>query len=399
MRHPRFVRNPFTPVLTGATLVALLAGCPALAHAAELRARGLLDLVLSSGSEAREQNRFTQGDSNFDPYRVHLFVDAKVSPSLDVYLETILHEGFMNITADGAYAQWTPWADRDAHLQAGKVPWPIGTWGPRTYSDKNPLVGAPLMYQHHTSLAWNAPVASADALLDAAGRGDAGLAYADGVTGMPVVDDRWWDVGAVVLGSQRPFEYALGVMQGSPGWPVTTTDNTPGQTTLGRIGIAPAAGVRLGASGAWGTWMPDWFEYALPTGRSLRDYHEWIAMTDLELARGPIGLIGEGFLKGWQTAGTGTLRLGGGYLEGRVDAFDGGWLAARVETMRFGDVTPSNGIASPWDVPVDRIEAGIGYRVSRDVRVKLGLQRDVRHPFGAPREVRDLVALAASIRL
>ncbi len=397
MRPMRHVHALIAAALASALACFFVAAEPAMA--AELRVRGLLDLVLSSGTEAREENGYTQGDSNFDPYRVHLFLDAKVAPTLDVYVETILHEGAMNVTADGAYAQWTPWANHDAHLQAGKVPWPIGTWGPRTYSDKNPLVGAPLMYQYHTSLAWNAPLASVDALVANAGTGGYGLGYAYGVTGMPVIDDRWWDVGAVVLGSRRPFEYALGVMQGSPGWPVTAGDDTPGQTTLGRLGIVPTAGVRVGASGAYGTWMPDWFAYTLPPGRTLRDYHEWIAMSDVELSRGPLELRGEAFLKGWQTQSAGTLRLGGGYAEGRVDAFEGGWLAARWEALRFGDVTPSSGIARPWDDPIDRLEVGAGYRVSRDVRVKLAFQRNVRRPPGAKLEVCDVLALAASIRL
>jgi hypothetical protein len=383
--------------LTIALFISLLA--PAAANGTELRAHGLLDLVLSSGDEARYTNLHTQGDSNFDPYRVHLFVDAKVSPTLDVYLETILHEGYMPIVADGAYAQWTPWADRDAHLEAGKVPWPIGTWAARTYSDRNPLVGMPLMYQYHTSLAWNALAADADELVASAGAGQAGLDYADGVTGMPVVDDRWWDVGAVVLGSQRPFEYAFGVLQGSPGWPVTTVDDTPGQTLLGRIGLLPSPGVRVGASAAWGTWMPDWFSFRLPPGKSPRDYHEGLAMGDLELSRGPWELRSEAFLKQWETSTAGTLHLHGGYAEGRLGVGDGGWLAARYDVLRFADVTTSAGVRRPWDDAVDRLEACAGYRVSRDLRLKAAFQRDILHPFGAKDVTRDLYALSASIRL
>src|SRR5262245_11872367 len=107
-------------------LATLLA--PATAPAADVRVHGLLDLLLSSGDIARQSNLLTQGDSNFDPYRLHVFVEARVSPALDVYLESIVHEGLSSLRADGAYAVWTPWANHDAHLEAGKVPWPIGTW-------------------------------------------------------------------------------------------------------------------------------------------------------------------------------------------------------------------------------------------------------------------------------
>jgi len=384
----------FVPFVLAATL---LAAAPA--RATELRAHGLLDLVLASGDAALDGNRFTQGDSNFDPYRLHLFVDAKVSPTIDVYLESILHEGGTPIGADGAYAQWTPWAERDAHLEAGKIPWPIGTWAARAYSDQNPLVGTPLMEQYHTSLAWNVPVASVDALVAAAGKGPSGVGYASGVTGMPVLDDRWWDVGAVVLGSQRPFEYALGVTQGSPGWPVGGEDVTPGQTVLGRFGLAPVAGLRAGVSGSWGTWMPEWFAASLPDGGSTRDYHEGLGMADLELSRGPWELHSEGFLKTWDTQNAGTLHVRGGYAEARLGIGAGAWLAARYGVMRFGDVTTSAGVTRPWDDGVDRLEAGVGYRVSHDVRVKAAFQRDVTHPWAADAQASDLVALTASIRL
>ena len=217
----------------------------------------MLDLTLSSGTNARDLNAWTQGDSNFDPYRVHMFVDGAVTQTMSVYLETILHEGFAGLRADGAYAQWTPWPNRDLHVQAGKLPWAIGTWEPRGYSDKNPLIGAPLMYQYHTSLAWDVPTTSIDQLVASAGTGETGIVYGtQPATGLTVVDDRYWDVGVVAVGSHRPFEFSLGTMQGSPGWPVTDPDDTPGQTTLGRLGLMPAPGVRVGVSGAWGTWVP-----------------------------------------------------------------------------------------------------------------------------------------------
>jgi hypothetical protein len=369
------------------------------APAAELRARGILDMTLSSGTEARVLNGTTQGDSNFDPYKVLLFVDAAVTPTITVSLWMNLHEGVAGLRADGAYAQWTPWPDRDLHLQAGKIPWPIGTWEARSYSHHNPLIGAPLMYQYHNSLAWNLPTTSVDQLVASAGTGQQGLAYGpDAAFGMTVVDVRYWDVGVVALGAKRPFEFSVGTMQGSPGWPVTDSDDTPGQTVLGRVGLLPTPGLRAGVSGAWGNWQPESFAPLLPPGRSLRDYHEWTAMWDLEASRGRWELHGEGYLKGWQTMLTGNLRLGGGYAETRVEVAGGAWLAARWETMRFSGVRTSAGVTRPWDNDVDRMESGIGYRVSRDVNVKASLQRHVRYGFADKATVRDLVAFATSVR-
>ena len=392
-------RSRISIVMTSTLVLAAALTLTTIAPAAELRARGILDMTLSSGTEARVLNGTTQGDSNFDPYKVLLFVDAAVTPTISVYLWMNLHEGVAGLRADGAYAQWTPWLDRDLHVQAGKLPWPIGTWEARGYSNHNPLVGTPLMYQYHTSLTWNMPTTSIDQLVASAGTGQQVLAYGSDVTfGMPVVDVRYWDVGVVALGAKRPFEFSVGTMQGSPGWPVTGHDNTPGQTVLGRVGLLPAPGLRVGVSGAWGTWQPEWFAPLLPSGGSLRDYHEWTAMSDLEISRGRWELHGEGYLKGWQTILTGTLRVGGGYAETRVEVPGGAWIAARWEAMRFSDVHTAAGVTRPWDNDIDRLETGVGYRVSRDVNVKASFQRNVMHGFAEKATVGDLFALATSVR-
>jgi hypothetical protein len=121
-------------------------------------------------------------------------------------------------------------------------------------------------------------------------------------------------------------------------------------------------------------------------------------MADLELMRGRWELRGETFLKYWETVTTGTLRTHGGYAEARVGIAGGAWLAARAELMRFSDVTTSGGIARPWDDGVDRYEAGIGYRVTREVQVRLVGQRNVQHPYGTAVTTEDLGTLATSIR-
>ena len=89
------------------------------AAAPEMKLRGLLDLGLVSSVKGDSLNRLTFGDSNFDPYRLRLFLDARLSPHLELHAQTILHVGMNVIRADGAYALWTPWLDRDLSLEAG----------------------------------------------------------------------------------------------------------------------------------------------------------------------------------------------------------------------------------------------------------------------------------------
>lgn len=380
--------------LLGAVVAALLA-LPLPAHATETRLRGLLDMALSSSDSVRALGRLTMGDSNLDAYRLRLFLDARLSPQLEVHVQTILHEGLASLRADGAYALWTPLAGHDLSLEAGKIPSLIGVYAPRAYSDQNWLMGTPLLYHYHTSLPWGAPVTGPDELVGIAGEaqpnGDPAMGY------LPVVDERWWDTGAAVLGSERTVEYALGVTQGSPSWPSPGRDDTPGQTLAGRVGWVPVAGVRVGVSGADGTWMPWWFSYALPAGRSLRDYRERTLMTDLELARGALEFRAEGVVRDWETLTTGTLTARGGYAEARWGFANGSWLALRSEALRFSRVDATSG-RQPWDAPVDRTEAVFGVRVTREVRLKLGAQRNVRYRFGASRLTDDGLLAALGIR-
>ena len=375
-----------------------LAVLPGVAAAGpEMKLRGLLDLGLVSSVTGDSLNRLTFGDSNFDPYRLRLFLDARLSPHLELHAQTILHEGMNVIRADGAYALWTPWLDRDFSLEAGKIPWPIGTYAPRAYSDHNALIGSPLIYQYRTSLAWATPALSVDQQVAKAGTGQ----FLHDVTQhpyLPVVDERWWDVGAVILGSQRPLEFSLGVTQGSPSWPSPGSDNTPGNTWLGRLGLLPVPGVRIGVSGADGTWIPSWYAFALPPGADVRDYHETTLMGDAEVQRGPFELRGEGVRRHWQTVRTGTLGVDGGYGEARWSFPNGAWLAARGEAIRFSDVTTSAAVTRPWDDDVDRYEGVLGFRVTEAVRAKLGFQRTRRHPFAAPVLEDDLLAGSLSIR-
>src|SRR5262249_32569930 len=203
-----------------AVAAALLALAPAQARAGEnteIRWRGLLDVALTERGEAYDLNLLTRGDASFDAYGLRLFADGQVGQRIGIFTQIVLRDA-SGVYVEGAYATITPDPGRDLHLLAGKVPWAIGTYAPRSYSHRNPLVGTPLMYQYHSTLVWYAIPPSADALLAEAGSGQFGVGYGFGGFGMPVADDSYWDVGVTVTGSQRPLEYAAGMVMGTPGW-------------------------------------------------------------------------------------------------------------------------------------------------------------------------------------
>jgi len=352
---------------------ALLAPLPA--SASDIEIRGLLDLVASEHSQAQALNTLARGDSPFDSYGVRLFVNGRASDHLAVYSQFVLRDATTPYV-DGAYVLWSPWETHDAHVLAGKIPWAIGTYAPRTYSNKNPLIGAPLIYQYHTSLVWYALPANADMLIHAAGTGQYGVNYfgAPMSRGMAIVDDSYWDVGVTVTGSERPLEYALGVTSGTPGWATPGQDENSGKTVLGRLGLAPLPILRVGVSGAYGPYLVDELQSTLPPGKNVNDYRQELAMADAEILVGHLELRGEGAWNIWQTPTLGDLHVRAGYAEAKYALPFGAYLAGRFDRMRFGEIADSSGDMVPWDSNVDRYEVGGGYRFDRNVLLKVVYQ-------------------------
>jgi hypothetical protein len=363
--------------------------------ASDLRVHGLLDLVAAQRSDAHELNTLTRGDSSFDPYGLRVFIESSVNQQLEVFGQVVLRDG-ANPYVDGAYVLFTPLAGHDTHLSAGKIPWPIGTFGPRTYSNRNPLIGAPLLYQYHTTLLWYEVVPSADALLAAAGTGQYGVdyfGYTEGL-GMPVVDDSYWDVGITASGSEGPVEYSLGITAGTPGWGSTTKDENSGKTILGRIGLAPIPGLRFGVSGALGPYLVEGLESQLLPTQDVNGFYQQLAMADLEFSTGHMELRAEGAWNTWQTPTVGDLRVTTGYLEAKYSLPFGAFAAGRFDGMRFSEIADSTGARRSWDSNLTRWELGAGYRIDRDIVAKLVYQ----HTAMEGSDVRpSLVAAQASI--
>lgn len=366
------------------------------AHATEFQFHGLLDVTAAERGPAYEQNVLTRGDSPFDGYTLRLFCDGRINDRLQLYSQGMLRDATAPYV-DGAYLQFTPWPERDLHLQAGKVPWAIGTYGPRTYSNRNPLVGAPLLYQYHTSFVWYEVVPTADQMLRAAGTGQYGVnyfGYAEG-RGAPLVDDCYWDVGATLLGSARPLEYAIGVVNGTPGWGSTSQDENAAKSVLGRVGLAPLPGARFGVSGSYGAYLNSSKNPKLPPGRSAEDYHQILGMADLELLAGHAEFRAEGAYNVWETPFLGDLHAKSGYAELKYTLPAGTFVAGRWDALRFGEITNGAGASRPWDWNVSRVEAGAGYRFNRDVTAKVVWQRTRLET--APGSQRDLSLVAAQL--
>jgi hypothetical protein len=344
---------------------------PGTALAVDARVHGLLDVVLAGKTEAIEYNTLWMGDTRFDTYGARIFVDGAVTDRIQVFTQLLVEEA-IGVRAMGAYAMFDPWKARDIHVIAGLTPYLVGTMDARAYSDKNPLIGLPLLYQHHTSLHWDQVPATTDELLSQAGLEYRGSSFGGGYPypGLAVVYLNWWDFGVGLIGSARPFEFALGIENGVPSWPDPTRDSNEGKGLQGRIGIAPSPALRFGVSGAYGPYLADNLATPLAPGQTAEDYNQVLGMVDAEWSAGHFELRGEGYHNTWQTPTVGDLNVAGFYAESKWTLPAGFYVAGRYEIMRFSDVKDSSGESKPWDTDWDRGEVGVGYRLARGVLLK-----------------------------
>lgn len=366
------------------TLIALaLAGSGSgFASAAPVRVHSLLDLTATTRGDALTSNWDSPFESPFDPYKLRVFAEATPGANLEVDVQALYQET-PGLRLIGAYIQYTPWPDRDLHLAAGKIPWFLGTYAARAYSDKNPLVGTPLMYQYRAGLGWFVPPANMDALLATTDGGAAGVGNPRFAGGMPVLWEGWWDVGIVALGSARPFEGAFGVITGAPGWATAGEEENSGKSWIGRVGVTPIPALRVGVSGSTGPYLNDFAGAFLPPGKTVNDYDQELVMGDAELQFGHAELRGETFRNVWETPTVGNLRTSGYYVEGKYTLAAGLYAAGRWDILRFSKVVDSGGNPRPWHQDVNRAEVGLGYRLSRAVLAKAVYQRFTRRALSS----------------
>lgn len=367
-------RSAFARTLVVACGVAL--SSPAFAAGAtDFKWHGMLDIAFAERTRAYQLNVLERGDNPFDLYRLRLFAESQPNDRLQVIGQFVVADA-SGLYVDGAYAIFTPSLQRDIHLMAGKLPWAVGTWAPRTYSNRNPLIASPLMYQNHTTLLWYDMPPNADKLLGTAGAGAINVNYfgfPEG-RGMPIVDDSYWDVGVTLTGSVRPVEFAVGGASGSPSWGSTERDDNSGKSILGRIGFAPLPGLRAGVSGSYGPYMLQSLNAKLPAGKRVDDYPQKLLMADLEVLVGHLELRSEAARNIWATANVGELSVNSAYAELKYLLDSGVYLAGRWDTERFGKIQSSSGAMLPWDWNATRGDVGVGYRISRDATAKVAWQ-------------------------
>lgn len=347
-------------------LMLLLVLVPVAVHAAEVNLRVLADVVVSGDDGLEGLNRMRTQDSYSDFLHTRVFLDAGTERTA-VFAQLVLSDTAVEqVRIFGAYIQHQIFEAQELYVQAGKIPNPMGTWGPRTYADHNPLVGLPLGYFWQSGL----PVTSVPATIDDL------VANADQATtyGAMMLYDNCWNDGIALVGTRDWLSGELAVTRGAPGNPVSGHAKNDALAVQARVGLAPIPEVEVDLSYGRGAYLNSTASADLGPGQSVNEYMQDIFVGSLHLSRGYFDFHGELFLNHYQTP----LRdagLGSWSTTGQLEwAFAAGWYAAvRYDLLRFEEVETTAGKMA-WDTDIDRIEGGVGYHFSRNFMVKAVVQ-------------------------
>lgn len=368
-------RSPSSLVPTALVLalaVATLFLRPASA-AAQIQISGQIDLTAVTGDDDRGVNDAFRRDDPFNPYRARLFAQHWVSDRVGVFAE-VLFDSESGPRLNGAYVVVNEVTGRSwLNARAGVAPSLIGTFGLRSsYFNANPLVGVPMVWQYRTTLDGSGR-ATADDLLR---RKQANTAF------LPMLYDPCWNLQWELLGEAGMFEYSAGITSGSMSNPLGALE-ADGIQALARVGVEPEPGIRVGVSGGIGPYIgggsrdPNLTAPDFPGGPE--DYDQRLFGYDVEISRGRLQLISEGYRSTWEAPLIAEdLTATGAYVEARYDFLPRWTGAARVGFMGFSEITPGGAGATPtgWDDDVLRYETALTYRWSREVHLRVDWQHN-----------------------
>ncbi|GAB4326555.1 MAG: hypothetical protein Kow0074_21230 [Candidatus Zixiibacteriota bacterium] len=325
---------------------------------AQFYVSGMLAMVARNADVANQHNRTNAGFSTFDATYGRVFFDGRVTDRLSAFVQLYLGMNYSPFV-NGAYIRYDH--SEKWHLEAGLIPLPVGLWGPRTYPDKNPLVGVPLMYQYKTGLMVNNGLQQTpEEILSQRGTSQA----------VPIVYDFCWNTGIHGYGSVGPFDFGLALQTGSLGSPSREiTYDYP--NVQAHISWVPGPGLTIGGWAATGAYLGPAVESQLPAGQTLEDYHQQTIGGLAHAAQGHWDIFAEALFNRFQHPFLGDLDATGGYLDVRY-GFAPKWFGAvRIEGMTFSRFARSiDPQERYWEYPLARLEFGLGHRMTHKTMLK-----------------------------
>jgi hypothetical protein len=307
--------------------------------------------------------------------RMRLMLEARLPARVELLGEIRAENDLLN--APALFVRWRPWASKPLHLQAGRLPLTIGAFARRAYGSDNLLVGVPLVYQYLTSVRPDALPQSADDVLRMRARGWR-PSYPLGSTrlapGLPLVAYSRGDTGLQAQWTADTWTMAAAITRGTAADP-RVRDNNGGVTLSSRVATMRPWGLTAGVSASHGSWIAKDVQALLPASQQQRSTSQTLFGVDAEFARGHWIFRAEWWRSRFSVPTlTDTLTANGGFAEARY-RFQPRWqVSLRGDRLTFSRLAGQTLASSPWDAPMWRAEAALGYRVSRHLDLRAGYQ-------------------------
>ena len=337
---------------------------------AQMQISGLSDILLKNAEESDVTNLTFRGLSNFHSLRTRLFFDGIIDRDVFLFVQVLIDNADV-FQLYAAYARFQNLSGPKLNLQLGLIPSTIGSFAPRTYSDKNPLVGVPLLYNFHTalvprSLGSSGTLAELSAAKDTRSRG-----------GLPVIYDACWNTGIEIYGSAGNLDYSFGMLSGSVSKPtVEQSKDMPQFTSHLVYNFGP--GFKFGASAYYGPYLFDdiFGEGDMLDNASFKssDYINAGVGYELYFAKRYLEIYSEAFYSTWEYPGLPDLDLISGYFEFKYKFRPRWYVAGRFGLSEPGEIETAPGINEKWDYALRRYEFGLGYKALRKMTIKLVTQ-------------------------
>lgn len=330
---------------------------------AQVNVEGLLDVIYHNSETVDFTNETFRGFSNFHSSRTRLFFDAAPAENVEVFVQVLIDNYTFQLY--GGYVRFTDIGLFNLNAQFGLIPMPVGSWGPRTYSNKNPLVGVPLLYNMHSSYipgGQNIVHTVDDILLSRDERSKFGL---------PVLYDACWNVGAEFYGSSGKLHYSLGLLTGALSKPTSEQSKDIPQFTT-HITYDVNSRITIGGSAFIGPYLMEGaYNDTIPTGTKFSDFLSKGYGYEFHFDGRYLEIFSEGFCTSWEHPYLPNLNLVAGYVEGKYKFTPGWFFAGRYGIYEPGKLNDTQGDEQYWDYPVKRVEYGIGYHPNRKTTLKL----------------------------
>jgi hypothetical protein len=334
----------------------------------QIQVSGLADVVFLNSDNDDYTNVTFRRFSNFHTSRTRLFFDGSVSENTDLFVQ-ILNDEY-NFQLYGAYARFSNLSGQYLNMNIGYIPSTIGSYAPRTYSDRNPLIGTPLLYNFHSALI-PGDLGSTPTVQDLLA-----LRNNRSPSGIPFIYDACWNTGVEFYGSSGNVDYSFGMLTGSVGKPTQQQEKDVPQVTT-HIVYNFNPGLKIGASAFYGPYLyEDAFpDYGTPSYNiDPEDYINLGIGYEFYWSGQYLEIYSESYYASWEYPALPKLKSLAGYVEAKYKIKPRWYVAGRFGFVEPSEIEISSGVNEKWDYPIKRYEFGIGYKPLRKATVKLVTQ-------------------------